>query len=68
MWNPSWQRTADPDPSTARTAVRRPPSPSRGPPRPPVSKGPRVHGLTNERLENEPGWEEIADQVHTLMG
>ncbi|MFE9297862.1 3'-5' exonuclease [Streptomyces niveus] len=28
----------------------------------------RVHGLTNERLENEPGWEEIADQVHTLMG
>ncbi|MEV8331989.1 3'-5' exonuclease [Streptomyces niveus] len=28
----------------------------------------RVHGLTNERLEHEPGWEEIADQVHTLMG
>ncbi|MEU0693607.1 3'-5' exonuclease [Streptomyces niveus] len=28
----------------------------------------RVHGLTNERLESEPGWEEIADQVHTLMG
>ncbi|MEV0774966.1 3'-5' exonuclease [Streptomyces sp. NPDC050428] len=28
----------------------------------------RVHGLTNERLENEPGWEEIADQVHTLLG
>ncbi|WP_405618843.1 exonuclease domain-containing protein [Streptomyces sp. NBC_01508] len=28
----------------------------------------RVHGLTNERLEDEPGWEEIADQVHTLMG
>ncbi|MFD3481983.1 exonuclease domain-containing protein [Streptomyces sp. NPDC058665] len=28
----------------------------------------RVHGLTNERLENEPGWKEIADQVHTLLG
>ncbi|MFD4700952.1 3'-5' exonuclease [Streptomyces niveus] len=28
----------------------------------------RVHGLTNERLETEPVWEEIADQVHTLLG
>ncbi|WP_329079692.1 3'-5' exonuclease [Streptomyces niveus] len=28
----------------------------------------RVHGLTNERLDTEPGWEEIADQVHTLLG
>ncbi|NDZ77007.1 3'-5' exonuclease [Streptomyces sp. SID10853] len=28
----------------------------------------RVHGLTNERLAAEPSWEEIADQVHTLLG
>jgi DNA polymerase III epsilon subunit-like protein len=27
-----------------------------------------IHGLTNERLAREPGWEEIADQVHTLLG
>lgn len=28
----------------------------------------RIHGLTNQRLESAPGWEEIADQVHTLLG
>ncbi|WP_371792274.1 3'-5' exonuclease [Streptomyces sp. NBC_01471] len=28
----------------------------------------RVHGLTNQRLAAEPGWEEIAEQVHTLLG
>lgn len=27
----------------------------------------RIHGLTNQRLEGEPGWEEISDQVHTLL-
>ncbi|MEU4095942.1 3'-5' exonuclease [Streptomyces sp. NPDC026673] len=28
----------------------------------------RVHGLTNQALASAPGWEEIADHVHTLLG
>ncbi|MFD5749902.1 exonuclease domain-containing protein [Streptomyces sp. NPDC127033] len=54
-------REGQPDTSTAGAWLTKP--------RHPVTPfAARVHGLTNERLENEPGWEEIADQVHTLMG
>ncbi|WP_405575367.1 3'-5' exonuclease [Streptomyces sp. NBC_01167] len=28
----------------------------------------RVHGLTNQVLEGKPGWEEIRDEVHTMLG
>ncbi|GHJ39955.1 3'-5' exonuclease [Streptomyces sp. TS71-3] len=38
------------------------------PRRPVTPYAARVHGLTNQRLENEPGWQEIADQVLTLLG
>ncbi|MFD3909999.1 exonuclease domain-containing protein [Streptomyces sp. NPDC058603] len=38
------------------------------PRRPVTAFAARVHGLTNERLEQAPGWEEIAEQVHTLLG
>lgn len=54
-------REGQPDTSTAGAWLVKP--------RHPVTPfAARVHGLTNERLENEPGWEEIADQVHTLLG
>lgn len=54
-------REGRPDTSTAGAWLTKP--------RHPVTPfAARVNGLTNERLENEPGWEEIADQVHTLLG
>lgn len=54
-------REGQPDTSTAGAWLTKP--------RHPVTPfAARVHGLTNERLENEPGWEEIADQVQTLLG
>lgn len=54
-------RQGQPDTSTAGAWLTRP--------RHPVTPfAARVHGLTNERLTKEPGWEEIADQVHTLLG
>ncbi|WNO76806.1 3'-5' exonuclease [Streptomyces sp. AM8-1-1] len=28
----------------------------------------RVHGLTNQVLEDKPGWDEIRDEVHTMLG
>ena len=28
----------------------------------------RVHGLTNQVLEDKPSWEEIRDEVHTMLG
>ncbi|MFI7103306.1 exonuclease domain-containing protein [Streptomyces sp. NPDC050161] len=54
-------RDGRPDTSTAGawlTQPRRPVTPFAA----------RVHGLTNERLAHAPGWEEIAAQVHALLG
>ncbi|MFI6085008.1 exonuclease domain-containing protein [Streptomyces sp. NPDC051217] len=54
-------REGQPDTSTAGAWLTKP--------RHPVTPfATRVHGLTNDRLENEPVWEEIADQVRTLLG
>lgn len=54
-------REGQPDTSTAGAWLTKP--------RQPVTPfAARVHGLTNERLDNEPVWEEIANQVHTLLG
>lgn len=38
------------------------------PRRPVTSFAARIHGLTNARLEQEPGWEEIAERVHDFLG
>ncbi|MCX4549599.1 MULTISPECIES: 3'-5' exonuclease [unclassified Streptomyces] len=54
-------RGGRPDTSTAGAWLTRPR-------RPVTPFAARVHGLTNARLENEPGWAAIADQVHTLLG
>ncbi|MEV7164466.1 3'-5' exonuclease [Streptomyces microflavus] len=54
-------REGRPDTSTAGAWLTKP--------RHPVTPfAARIHGLSNERLVDEPGWEEIADQVHTLLG
>ncbi|MER6640602.1 3'-5' exonuclease [Streptomyces microflavus] len=54
-------RDGRPDTSTAGAWLTRPKNPV-------TPFAARVHGLTNKRLEHEPGWEEIADTVHTLLG
>ncbi|MEU1223873.1 3'-5' exonuclease [Streptomyces microflavus] len=54
-------RDGRPDTSTAGAWLTRPKSPV-------TPFAARVHGLTNKRLQHEPGWEEIADTVHTLLG
>ncbi|MGW2022012.1 3'-5' exonuclease [Streptomyces decoyicus] len=54
-------RNGRPDKSTAGAWLTRPR-------RPVTPVAARIHGLTNERLANKPGWEEIADQVHGLLG
>ncbi|MFE2939861.1 exonuclease domain-containing protein [Streptomyces sp. NPDC059255] len=54
-------RERRPDTSTAGAWLTRPR-------RPVTPFAARVHGLTNQRLEKEPGWAEIADQVHTILG
>ncbi|MEU6403156.1 3'-5' exonuclease [Streptomyces sp. NPDC046985] len=38
------------------------------PKRPVTPFAARVHGLTDQVLEDEPGWEEIKDAVHDLLG
>ncbi|MCX4826053.1 3'-5' exonuclease [Streptomyces sp. NBC_01142] len=38
------------------------------PPRPVTPYAARIHGLTNEVLAHSPGWDEIAGQVHGLLG
>ncbi|MFD9503471.1 exonuclease domain-containing protein [Streptomyces sp. NPDC060035] len=53
-------RQGRPDTSTAGAWLTRPR-------RPVTPFAARVHGLTNERLATEPGWDEIADQVHTHL-
>ncbi|WP_329388672.1 3'-5' exonuclease [Streptomyces sp. NBC_01716] len=54
-------RQGSPDTSTAGAWLTKP--------RHPVTPfATRVHGLSNERLDTEPVWEEIADQVGTLLG
>ncbi|MFD0416868.1 exonuclease domain-containing protein [Streptomyces sp. NPDC127108] len=54
-------RGGHPDKSTAGAWLTKPH-------RPVTPFAANIHGLTNERLENEPGWGEIADQVHALLG
>ncbi|MFD9073530.1 3'-5' exonuclease [Streptomyces lasiicapitis] len=54
-------RGGHPDTSTAGWWLTRPR-------RPVTSFAAGVHGLTNERLEQEPGWEEIAEKVHAFLG
>ncbi|NEA48433.1 3'-5' exonuclease [Streptomyces sp. SID10815] len=54
-------RAGRPDTSTAGAWLTRPR-------RPVTPFAARVHGLTNAVLEGEPGWEEIAGQVHQLLG
>ncbi|WP_030372317.1 3'-5' exonuclease [Streptomyces rimosus] len=54
-------RAGRPDTSTAGAWLTKP--------RHPVTpRAARIHGLTNERLADMPGWEEIAEQVHALLG
>ncbi|MFD9540842.1 exonuclease domain-containing protein [Streptomyces sp. NPDC060022] len=53
-------RQGRPDTSTAGAWLTKPR-------RPVTPFAARIHGLTNERLAHEPGWEEIADQMHTLL-
>ncbi|MFH8492220.1 3'-5' exonuclease [Streptomyces longisporoflavus] len=38
------------------------------PNRPVTYHAARVHGLTNELLDGQPGWDEIKDAVHTHLG
>ncbi|MER5611033.1 3'-5' exonuclease [Streptomyces sp. NPDC002215] len=38
------------------------------PPRPVTPFAARVHGLTSEILANSPTWQELADQVHSVLG
>ncbi|GAA1153267.1 hypothetical protein GCM10009654_06040 [Streptomyces hebeiensis] len=54
-------REGRPDTSTAGAWLTKPRRPVT-----PFAAG--IHGLTNERLEKEPSWEEIADEVHALLG
>lgn len=54
-------RDGQPDTSTAGAWLTRPKHPV-------TPFAARVHGLTNKRLEGEPSWAEIADNVHTLLG
>ncbi|MET9863100.1 exonuclease domain-containing protein [Streptomyces smyrnaeus] len=54
-------RGGRPDTSTAGAWLTKPR-------RPVTPFAARVHGLTNELLNAQPGWEEIAAQVHTLLG
>lgn len=53
-------RQGRPDTSTARAWLTKPR-------RPVTPFAARIHGLTNERLAHKPGWEEVAEQVHTLL-
>ncbi|MFJ2178265.1 exonuclease domain-containing protein [Streptomyces sp. NPDC087851] len=54
-------REGRPDTGTAGAWLTRPR-------RPVTPFAARIHGLTNERLEKAPGWEAIANQVHTFLG
>ncbi|MFJ6574169.1 exonuclease domain-containing protein [Streptomyces sp. NPDC091292] len=53
-------RDGQPDTSTAGAWLTKPEHPV-------TPFAARIHGLTNERLAREPGWTEIAGQVHTLL-
>ncbi|MER0476910.1 3'-5' exonuclease [Streptomyces sp. Edi2] len=54
-------RDGRPDTSTAGAWLTKPRRPVT-----PFAAG--VHGLTNQVLDGQPGWEEIADAVHALLG
>ncbi|MFE7467664.1 exonuclease domain-containing protein [Streptomyces sp. NPDC057499] len=54
-------RDGQPDTSTAGAWLIRPA-------RPVTPFAARVHGLTNQVLADEPGWEETKDAVYTLLG
>ncbi|MFJ2774763.1 exonuclease domain-containing protein [Streptomyces sp. NPDC087300] len=54
-------RDGQPDTSTAGWWLTRPQ-------RPVTPFAARVHGWSNERLLNEPGWEEISASVHAFLG
>lgn len=54
-------RDGRPDKTTAGAWLIRPP-------RPVTPHAARIHGLTNQVLQGRPAWEEVADQVHTLLG
>lgn len=54
-------RDGQPDKSTAGAWLTRPK-------RPVTPFAARVHGLTNQVLDGQPGWEEIRDAVHTCLG
>lgn len=54
-------RDGGPDKSTAGAWLIRPP-------RPVTPRAASLHGLTNGALATSPTWQEIADQVHGLLG
>nr|BAP34729.1 DNA polymerase III [Streptomyces sp. ML694-90F3] len=54
-------RDGKPDKSTANAWLTKPK-------RPVTAFAARVHGLTNQKLEGQPGWEEIQESVHTFLG